>query len=78
MTLLVWLSFALGLVIFLAVAVTSLWLVLRRPDSRPVPGRIRATSQAANSRAGHLSRSGSAAKHRRTARSQAETAKSPR
>lgn len=34
MTLLVWLSLTFGLVVVLAVAVTPLWLVLRRPDWR--------------------------------------------
>jgi hypothetical protein len=39
MTFLVWLSLALGLVIFLAVAVTPLWLVLRHPDRGPASDR---------------------------------------
>ena len=48
MTLLVWLSLTLGLVIFLAVTVTPLWLVLRHPDRRPAYDRPTVTATASH------------------------------
>jgi len=48
MTFLVWLSLALGLVIFLAVAVTPLWLVLRHPDRGPASDRATVTATASD------------------------------
>jgi hypothetical protein len=48
------------------------------PDSRPVPGRSRATPRTANSRAGHVPRSASAHKNRLTVRSQAKGSKNSR
>ena len=44
MTLLVWLSLAFGLVIFLAVSATPLWLVLRHPDRGPAADRPTVTA----------------------------------
>ena len=48
MTLLVWLSLAFGLVIFLAVAATPLWLVLTRPDWGPASDRPTVTATASD------------------------------
>jgi hypothetical protein len=48
MTFLVWLSLALGLVIFLAVAATPLWLVLRHPDRGPAYDRPAVTMTASD------------------------------
>jgi hypothetical protein len=48
MTLLVWLSLALGLVMFLAVAATPLWLVVRHPDRGPASDRPTVTATASD------------------------------
>ena len=48
MTLLVWLSLALSLVMFLAVAATPLWLVVRHPDRGPASDRPTVTATASD------------------------------